>query len=228
MRKLILAILFGMPVLKVLLWAMAQPLLPASQLDGERDYDTCICLCEAKPDSRDVSLLDKAKNTARITVLTEEGNSEQIDVFQWNNGYGAAIKRDKLWDPGTTLVIQFLDNPVEQKLLQAVSRFARNWEKYANLRFVFVPAGKTPQDLGFDRAEIRISFKEKASWSFIGKDCVHSPAERSMGLKLTAASKPVEIQQTVLHEFGHALGFIHEHQSPAAGIRWKQPDAMNY
>jgi hypothetical protein len=26
----------------------------------------------------------------------------------------------------------------------------------------------------------------------------------------------------VLHEFGHALGLIHEHQSPASGIPWNR------
>ena len=26
----------------------------------------------------------------------------------------------------------------------------------------------------------------------------------------------------VLHEFGHMLGMIHEHQSPAGGIRWNR------
>lgn len=32
-----------------------------------------------------------------------------------------------------------------------------------------------------------------------------------------------EDYSTVLHEFGHALGCIHEHQSPAAGIQWNRP-----
>ncbi len=32
----------------------------------------------------------------------------------------------------------------------------------------------------------------------------------------------VEDYHVVLHEFGHALGLIHEHQSPASGIRWNR------
>ncbi len=33
-----------------------------------------------------------------------------------------------------------------------------------------------------------------------------------------------EYRRVVLHEFGHALGGIHEHQSPASGvIPWDKP-----
>jgi hypothetical protein len=32
----------------------------------------------------------------------------------------------------------------------------------------------------------------------------------------------------VLHEFGHALGLVHEHQSPAAGVPWNKPAAYRY
>jgi len=31
-----------------------------------------------------------------------------------------------------------------------------------------------------------------------------------------------DYKQVVLHEFGHALGLIHEHQSPATKIKWNK------
>jgi hypothetical protein len=37
---------------------------------------------------------------------------------------------------------------------------------------------------------------------------------------LTPDSEDDEIRRVVLHEFGHALGLIHEHQNPAGGIQW--------
>jgi hypothetical protein len=40
--------------------------------------------------------------------------------------------------------------------------------------------------------------------------------------RLTPESPP-EDYSVVLHEFGHALGLIHEHQSPANGIQWDRP-----
>ena len=35
-------------------------------------------------------------------------------------------------------------------------------------------------------------------------------------------------QRHVLHEFGHALGWGHEHQSPDAEIHWDKPQVYNY
>lgn len=32
-----------------------------------------------------------------------------------------------------------------------------------------------------------------------------------------------EFNRIVLHEFGHALGFIHEHQNPEGNIKWNIP-----
>ena len=37
-----------------------------------------------------------------------------------------------------------------------------------------------------------------------------------------------EFQRLVLHEFGHALGFIHEHLSPKSQIRFNEPAAIAY
>ena len=37
-----------------------------------------------------------------------------------------------------------------------------------------------------------------------------------------------EIRQVILHEFGHAIGLIHEHQSPAADIPWDSAAVYKY
>src|SRR5205814_4628230 len=37
-----------------------------------------------------------------------------------------------------------------------------------------------------------------------------------------------EFMRTTLHEFGHALGFQHEHQNPNAGIPWDKPAVYKY
>ena len=39
---------------------------------------------------------------------------------------------------------------------------------------------------------------------------------------LTDRTPAYEIKRTVLHEFGHALGLLHEHQNPAGGIPWDE------
>ena len=40
---------------------------------------------------------------------------------------------------------------------------------------------------------------------------------------LTPTSDDDELRRVVLHEFGHALGLIHEHQNPEGGIQWNEP-----
>ena len=39
---------------------------------------------------------------------------------------------------------------------------------------------------------------------------------------IDADSAEEELRSVVLHEFGHALGLIHEHQNPVAGIYWNR------
>ncbi|WP_171110694.1 MULTISPECIES: M12 family metallopeptidase [Streptomyces] len=69
-------------------------------------------------------------------------------------------------------------------------------------------------------AELRIGFQlGDGSWSTVGRDALQVGLnERTMnfGWDLT---EPGE-RGTALHEIGHALGMLHEHQSPFAGIHW--------
>ena len=39
---------------------------------------------------------------------------------------------------------------------------------------------------------------------------------------IDANSSDTELRSVVLHEFGHALGLIHEHQNPKGGIKWNR------
>lgn len=69
-------------------------------------------------------------------------------------------------------------------------------------------------------AELRIGFQSGAgSWSAVGRDALRTgQAERTtnFGWDLTAPGE----RGTALHQIGHALGMLHEHQSPFAGIHW--------
>ncbi|MDV9169518.1 M12 family metallopeptidase [Streptomyces sp. W16] len=69
-------------------------------------------------------------------------------------------------------------------------------------------------------AELRIGFQAgDGSWSTVGRDALTvGLGDRTMnfGWDLTAPGQ----RGTALHEIGHALGMLHEHQSPFAGIHW--------
>ncbi len=134
----------------------------------------------------------------------------------------AAIEKLKLWDNGSTLRVRFLDgDPAVQAKVTAI---AKEWEVETNLTLAFVQSGP---------AEIRVSFAEKGfSWSTVGTDAKTVPsAEPTMNYGwLEPDTELREYQRVVRHEFGHALGMIHEHQNPAAAgvIPWDKPKVYAY
>lgn len=134
----------------------------------------------------------------------------------------AAVEKLKLWENGRTLKVKFLDgNAAVQAKVQAV---AKEWEQLANIKLEFVASGT---------AQIRISFAEKGfSWSTVGTDALtvaSGKATMNYGW-LEPDTELREYQRVVRHEFGHALGMIHEHQNPAAQgqIPWDKPKVYAY
>jgi len=88
-----------------------------------------------------------------------------------------------------------------------IMEWASEWSKYCAIQF-----HKIDTPIGSD---IRVNFSQQGSWSYIGTDATKIPTE-SFTMNLGFIDKA-----TVLHEFGHALGLIHEHQSPfRGGYEW--------
>jgi hypothetical protein len=127
----------------------------------------------------------------------------------------------KLWKSGRILHVTFLEgNPTVQ---HKVVSYANQWSKYANVTFLF---GNHPN------AEIRITFQPDGSWSALGTDALveerfpKGTPTMNFGW-LTLSTPEDEYSAVVLHEFGHALGLIHEHQSPAGSIKWNYETVTN-
>lgn len=127
----------------------------------------------------------------------------------------AAGLEAKFWKYGRLLKIAFIGGSAS--IHEKVESYARQWLQYANLRFEF--CGSHDSD-----AQIRISLKAGASWSYIGTDALvvpgYQPTMNLSGLRTDTEDKT--FSAIVLHEFGHALGLIHEHQSPASGMQWNE------
>jgi len=88
------------------------------------------------------------------------------------------------------------------------------WESYANIKFSPIDDVKT--------AMIRIAFNRSGgSWSFVGGENTTIKVDQpTMNLGWVDGADTVVSDSergVILHEFGHALGLMHEHQSPLRG-----------
>jgi hypothetical protein len=126
-----------------------------------------------------------------------------------------------LWNAGSTLAACFYDG--EPRLKQFFVKTVQRWLSGTSLHVNFGAPGKFNQCQSSTPFDIRISFAQKGSWSYIGVDSVH-PDIIAKGPSLNVETNGISfdrlnltwLEETVLHEFGHALGLLHEHQSPAA------------
>lgn len=119
---------------------------------------------------------------------------------------------DLLWQ-GTPQVINyyFMDGNIKQR--QKVINTVEEWTWYANVHFV--------ETNNKEDSNVRIKFDPNdGSWSYVGTQSNRIAIDMAtMNLAwLDKASNITDIEKAViLHEFGHVLGLLHEHQSPAHG-----------
>jgi hypothetical protein len=133
------------------------------------------------------------------------------------SGRKAAMLLGAKWPVGSVVTVRFLDEAGDAVLRQRVQAVAEEWTKLANLTLDFRNDGPT---------DIRIAFMPgNGSWSYIGTMCrqIAEPLPTMNYGWLTPDSDEPELRRVVLHEFGHALGLIHEHQNPkGGGIAWNE------
>jgi len=130
-----------------------------------------------------------------------------------------AMLNAKKWEPGTVLGIRFLSGSTT--LQDRVVNAANMWLQFANLAFDFRDTGS---------ATIRIDFMEgKGSWSYIGTDALSFTDQATPTMNygwLNDETPDEEVRRVVLHEFGHAIGMIHEHLSPLHPVQWNREQVI--
>jgi len=148
------------------------------------------------------------ENTHHYCLLLTPGKEEGMQR--------AAVLSEFKWQPGTRVRVRFTEG--DPDLQDRVRQVAEEWTgpHMANLSLQVV------ED---EDADIRVAFQQgNGSWSYLGTVCRQIPVDQpTMNYGwLTPASTDDELRRVVLHEFGHALGLIHEHQNPNRPISWNR------
>lgn len=141
-----------------------------------------------------------------------------IDLSKLNNSTKSserlAIAEKKMWSK-ETIICRFLDGTSYMR--EKVINLSNMWTKHCKINFIF--SDGTNED-------IRIAFKKgMGSWSAVGTDALiekYFPKEEpTMNLGwLDENTQEDEWSRVVLHEFGHALGCVHEHSTPCFERDW--------
>jgi serralysin len=179
---------------------------------------------------KDFGILTEIKRDkiSSVSTLYEVFKRSKADDFSWLQFQNEIITRElnelalwrnKLWPISKRISVKFIDNNplLENKIIE----YANEWSEYANIHFDFIKSGS---------AEIRISLKnDGTSWSVIGTDALDIPQNiPTMNFGWFDNFTPnEEIRRTTLHEFGHAIGCIHEHQTFDCPIKWDKIAVYN-
>ncbi len=193
----------------------------------EKNTLTQLKICVEKTAKKDQKHLDRLQKMAK--------DKKQFEKLK------AAFYTAKLWPNNFTINIAFIDTPSniprttiseinkniknasvkidplqyevdKMEIIPAVKKIVlERIQPIVNLKLIFVEDPK--------KAQVRISFDPaQGAWSLIGTDCLSEKSHKEPTMNLGWFDVA-----TTIHEFGHTLGLIHEHQNPAGKpIDWNE------
>jgi len=154
---------------------------------------------------------------AQVRLIPAEIKGEPLGQVR------GVVVRALTWKRGETIRVCFHGGT--RKSQERVARIASEWMQYANVAFDFEEGGAPRLCQGGGGSDIKIAFEDnKGWWSVPGTSS--RTVDPSMNLQFYGVDTPMlangqpapeaPMRATILHEFGHALGLLHEHQSPNA------------
>jgi len=159
------------------------------------------------------------EDTRQCAIMNLQAMPDSLFADRDSSTQSLALVRSKLWYKDT-IYVGFIDGDYE--IRQKTLSTAKIWEQYCSIVFV---------ESKLDIADVRITFNRGPSWSNIGTDCklIRFPNPTlQLGWLNQVKDNQAEINQVVLHEFGHVLGALHEHQNPDGKIPWDSAKVYDY
>jgi hypothetical protein len=175
-------------------------------------------------------------------IHLSEKSSDHIQKLQ------AAFFAKKLWQKGSSIKIGFLGDPPDRKIQKNIipyskdldplqEKFQKEFQTKGN-NFSIINAIKSivqerimplvNLDISFtdiSQANVRVSFDSSGgAWSLVGTDHLEEidPNTATMNLGWFDVA-------TTIHEFGHVIGMIHEHQNPLGQrIMWNEKKVIEW
>jgi hypothetical protein len=176
-----------------------------------------------------------------LTHHQDEYNSlyEKSNSHEHHKKLKAAFFTKKLWPKNSTIYIAFIESgdKIPRTSLNSIKNIKNNKgkiieydplqeivdnmsvedaiRKIVNERIQPIVGLKLIFTDNIQDANIKIGFEpDGGAWSLIGTDCLQNTEKSTMNFGWFDVA-------TTIHEFGHALGMIHEHQNPDGNkIQW--------
>ncbi|KFC61830.1 Astacin (Peptidase family M12A) [Bosea sp. LC85] len=146
----------------------------------------------------------------------EKDRAELIELYKKspNKNLETVFRKALAWKVGSTIPVCFLDGSSTGRA--NVAAVASEWSMFANIKFDFGSAPNFRTCSTTNPSKIRVTFKSDGWWSVIGSAATAVKSGPTMGLDGldNYQRRDPSFRFYVLHEFGHALGLEHEHQSP--------------
>ncbi|MGB3126948.1 MAG: M12 family metallopeptidase, partial [Pseudomonas sp.] len=115
-----------------------------------------------------------------------------------------------LWPQNHTITVSFMDMPIATRRL--VQTCIGEFAGLINLKFKFVDD---------NTGDIRISAHKDiaGTWSELGTGALNIPKDEPT-MHIDRTTPRADLKGHILHEFGHALGVVHEHHHPDRTVQY--------